>query len=43
MGERAAVFGGAVEAGPLATGGWRVRAVLPRAQDDGRRDGPDDG
>ena len=43
MGERAAVFGGAVEAGPLPTGGWRVRAVLPRAQDDRRQDRPDDG
>ena len=42
MGERAAVFGGTVEAGPLPTGGWRVRAVLPRAKDDGRQDGPDD-
>jgi signal transduction histidine kinase len=31
MGERAAVFGGAVEAGPLPAGGWRVRAVLPHA------------
>lgn len=34
MGERAAVFGGTVEAGPLAAGGWRVRAVLPHAHDD---------
>jgi signal transduction histidine kinase len=33
MGERAAVFGGTVEAGPLASGGWRVRAVLPHARD----------
>jgi signal transduction histidine kinase len=31
MSERAAVFGGSVEAGPIATGGWRVRAVLPGA------------
>lgn len=29
MAERAAVFGGTVEAGPAATGGWRVHAVLP--------------
>ncbi|MGW4931096.1 sensor histidine kinase [Agromyces sp. NPDC004153] len=29
MAERAAVFGGTVEAGPVPTGGWRVRAVLP--------------
>jgi signal transduction histidine kinase len=34
MGERAAVFGGTVEAGPLPTGGWRVHAVLPRARPD---------
>ena len=26
---RAAVFGGSVEAGPIPSGGWRVRAVLP--------------
>ncbi len=31
MRERAAVFGGTVEAGPLQAGGWRVRAVLPDA------------
>ena len=31
MGERAAVFGGTVEAGPVPSGGWRVRAVLPHA------------
>ncbi|WP_425546090.1 sensor histidine kinase [Agromyces humatus] len=29
MTERAAVFGGTVEAGPADAGGWRVRAVLP--------------
>ncbi|MGW5051181.1 sensor histidine kinase [Actinokineospora sp. NPDC004072] len=29
MRERAHVFGGSLEAGPLPTGGWRVRAVLP--------------
>ena len=29
MSERAAVFGGSVEAGPIPSGGWRVRAVLP--------------
>ncbi len=29
MAERAAVFGGTVEAGPTPTGGWRVHAVLP--------------
>ncbi len=29
MAERAAVFGGTVEAGPAGTGGWRVHAVLP--------------
>lgn len=32
MSERAAVFGGSVEAGPVPTGGWRVRAVLPGAR-----------
>ena len=32
MGERAQVFGGTVEAGPLPSGGWRVRAVLPHAE-----------
>lgn len=42
MGERAAVFGGTVEAGPLPTGGWRVCAVLPRAPEDGRPEGSDD-
>ena len=29
MRERAAVYGGALEAGPLPGGGWRVRATLP--------------
>ncbi|WP_189210067.1 MULTISPECIES: sensor histidine kinase [Actinokineospora] len=29
MRERAHVFGGSLEAGPLPTGGWRVHAVLP--------------
>lgn len=29
MQERASLFGGAVEAGPLSSGGWRVHAVLP--------------
>lgn len=29
MSERAAVFGGSVEAGPIQSGGWRVHAVLP--------------
>jgi len=29
MRERAASFGGTLDAGPVATGGWRVRAVLP--------------
>jgi signal transduction histidine kinase len=31
MNERAALVGGSVEAGPLATGGFRVRAVIPYA------------
>ncbi|SDP81003.1 Signal transduction histidine kinase [Actinopolyspora xinjiangensis] len=29
MRERAAVYGGTLEAGPVAEGGWRVRAELP--------------
>jgi signal transduction histidine kinase len=29
MRERAAAFGGTLEAGPMVGGGWRVRAVLP--------------
>jgi signal transduction histidine kinase len=28
MKERAGIYGGTVEAGPAAGGGWRVRAVL---------------
>lgn len=32
MGERAALYGGRVETGPSAAGGFRVRAVLPYAQ-----------
>jgi signal transduction histidine kinase len=31
--ERAAAFGGTMEAGPLPTGGWRVRLRLPRDKD----------
>ena len=31
MSERAAQFGGTLEAGPSASGGWKVEAVLPRA------------
>ena len=30
MTERAALLGGALEAGPDPAGGWAVRAVLPR-------------
>ncbi|HET6969378.1 MAG TPA: sensor histidine kinase [Ornithinibacter sp.] len=33
MGERAALYGGRVETGRSGTGGFRVRAVLPYAQD----------
>jgi signal transduction histidine kinase len=29
MAERATALGGRVDAGPRATGGWRVHAVLP--------------
>ncbi len=29
MGERAALYGGSLDAGPVAAGGWRVRARLP--------------
>lgn len=39
MGERAAVFGGTVDAGPLPAGGWRVRAVLPDPLDGALTDG----
>lgn len=33
MRERAAQFGGTLEAGPNATGGWRVEAILPRTSE----------
>ncbi|MFF2318033.1 sensor histidine kinase [Arthrobacter sp. NPDC058097] len=42
MRERAGIFGGTVEAGPAAGGGWRVRAVLAlngRMQDGRMQDG----
>jgi signal transduction histidine kinase len=42
MRERAAVFGGTVEAGPVPSGGWRVRAVLPTATDSGSEPGSTD-
>jgi signal transduction histidine kinase len=42
MRERAAVFGGTVEAGPVPSGGWRVRAVLPTATDGGSEPGSTD-
>jgi signal transduction histidine kinase len=32
MRERAAAFGGTIEAGPRPDGGWRVRAVLPEPE-----------
>jgi signal transduction histidine kinase len=31
MRERAGLYGGEFEAGPLAGGGWRVRARIPLA------------
>jgi signal transduction histidine kinase len=34
MRERVAAYDGALEAGPLPQGGWRVRALLPRTEDD---------
>ncbi|WP_250446104.1 sensor histidine kinase [Actinotalea sp. C106] len=37
MRERAALLGGHVETGPLPGGGWRVHAVLPWADEEGRR------
>jgi signal transduction histidine kinase len=37
MRERAAAYGGAVEAGPQRQGGWRVRARIPLASDGTRR------
>lgn len=43
MRERAAVFGGTVEAGPRQAGGWLVRAVLPHSRGDDRREDGDDG
>jgi signal transduction histidine kinase len=32
IGERVAVFGGRLEAGPRAGGGWTLRAVFPLAR-----------
>ena len=32
MRERAAVYGGRLEAGPLAGGGWRVSLVLDQVE-----------
>ena len=34
MGERAALYGGIVESGPLASGGWRVHVTMPQAGED---------
>jgi hypothetical protein len=31
MRERAALYGGALDAGPGTAGGWAVRLVLPRS------------
>lgn len=39
--ERLALAGGTLEAGPLAIGGWRVRAVIPRSADSDRDTRPD--
>ena len=36
MRERASLFGGSVEAGPRAEGGFRVRALLPAPSGDTR-------
>jgi signal transduction histidine kinase len=33
MRERLAIFGGELSAGPRASGGWRVRATLPLAEE----------
>lgn len=37
MRERAAIYGGSVDAGPVAGGGWRVRAHLPWDDAEGTR------
>ncbi|MFC4913991.1 histidine kinase [Actinomadura gamaensis] len=39
MSDRAGALGGTLTAGPDASGGWRVRAVLPTGQADGRGHG----